>query len=759
VPRRIVSVRPLRYLAPMDSHDASVFRDTIILQNVRDLVSLAAVVLDTRYAILRMFDATIIANDDAAPIVPDAEESSLIPGMRFYAAVPVLDDDGRAIGTLAVFDAGTRDLTWSHKQILMRIGRQVARWFDTDVRLEAVEKRLLRLETVFDALPLAAYVMENGRFAVINARFARALGYTKEELMAMESVVEIVVPEEQEFVREMLRRREVGEQNEVRYITHIRTRDGLICDAELHGSVAYVNGRRLLIGAAVDITAHSQERRRTLEREEHFRALTENVSDIIAILDPRGVVSYVTPSVERMLGYLPEEVTGKDYSFFVHPDDRERVSEACKAMRRVPHAPFSSPAYRFRAKDGSWKVLESVGTNLLNHPQVKGLVLNTRDITDRRRLEEQVEQLHRLTSIGRLSAQVAHEFNNVLMGIQPFAEVVQRHADDPRLVAAGEAIVSAIGRGKRITTDVLRFGRPAQLAMQTVDVSSVVRQAIDEVRPSLPSNVILETEIADSPLYISGDAAQLAQVLVNLMLNALEAMRPNGGTMRVSAHLSEGRDIVHIAVCDTGEGIADPDLPHIFEPLFTTKRTGTGLGLSVVWQIVTAHQGHVSAESVPGRGTSLHLSLPAIAEPTADDAPLAPNRERQFGDKVHVLLVEDEPIVAEGVQLALRSAGFEVSVATTGAEVDPRIAERKPDVVVLDLSLPDEDGRTIYERIVALSPMPVIFSSGYASDADVGRMREKPNTMFLMKPYATEELLRAIDQLLDRKDPDDGLPN
>jgi len=124
-----------------------------------------------------------------------------------------------------------------------------------------------------------------------------------------------------------------------------------------------------------------------------------------------------------------------------------------------------------------------------------------------------------------------------------------------------------------------------------------------------------------------------------------------------------------------------------------------------------------------------------------------------------VLLVEDEPIVAGGLRLALQSKGFEVSIATSGAEVLPRMAERKPDVVVLDLSLPDEDGQSIYERIVAFSPMPVIFSSGYASDADVARMRDNPSTAFLMKPYAAEELLQAIDQLLDRKDPDHDLPN
>jgi PAS domain S-box-containing protein len=636
----------------------------------------------------------------------------------------------------------------------------MARLFEIDMRLESADAGLRRLEAVIDAFPLAAYVIENRRFAMVNAKFAQTLGYTKEELLTLNSVTQIVVDEEQQFVREMLRRREAGEQNEIRYATQVRARDGRIYDAELHGSVVYVDGRRLLIGAAVDITVHSQERRRTLEREEHFRALTENVSDIIAILDRRGIVSYVTPSVGRVLGYSPDDLVGKDCCMFLHPDDRDRVSGAVNAMSRAPRASFSSAPYRFRAKDGSWKVLESVGTNLLHHPQVRGLVLNTRDITERKALERQIEQLHRLTSLGRLSAQVAHEFNNVLMGIQPFAEVVRRHsAGAPQLGAAADAIVGAISRGKRITTDILRFGRPAHPALQMVKVSSVIRQAIDEIRPALPANVTLETVIANSAMYIHGDAAQLAQVLINLMLNARDAMQPKGGTLAISARPSAGHEFVHFTIKDSGEGIAAEDLPYIFEPLFTTKRTGTGLGLSVVWQIVTAHHGRVSAESVRGAGTTLHVYIPSLAEPPDHDEPRARTRRRETGTPIHVLLVEDDPTVAGGLQLSLQNEGFEVRIAATGAEVLPRIAERKPDIVILDLSLPDDDGRNVYERILAEAPLPVIFSSGHAREADVGRLLDNPRASFLMKPYTTEELLRTIDQLLERRDPDHDLAN
>ncbi len=256
----------------MASKNPSVFCDAITLRSAREIVSLAAVLLDARFAILRMFDGTVLTNDEAAPIAAEAElaervsarretvfaftveESRLVPGIRFYASAPVRDEEGHALGTLAVLDPGMRELTFSDRQILVQFGKQIGRLFETDVRLGSLETQLRRLETIIDALPIAAYVMENGRFAMVNARFVRALGYTKDELLAMESVTQIVVAEEQESVREMLRRREAGEQNAVRYMTQIRARDSRICDAELHGSVAYVDGQRLLIGAAVDIT-------------------------------------------------------------------------------------------------------------------------------------------------------------------------------------------------------------------------------------------------------------------------------------------------------------------------------------------------------------------------------------------------------------------------------------------------------------------------------------------------------------------------
>jgi PAS domain S-box-containing protein len=745
-------------------------------ENIRTLlqgvVSLAALGLDTRYAVLRLADGSIIASGEDVPVdeeAPLAERATRHDAPVFVSALDRKDDAGISFhvaavlrgasgeinGTLAAFDSGARSDTWDDRQILEQLAAQAARLLEVQNVLAAVESQCRRLDAFVNAVAVPAYVVEHGRFVWVNSKFANALGYTREELLALDSPVDLVLPEEQEFVREILRRREAGDTADVRYSTRVRARDGSVLHAESHGSVALVDGHSYIVGVGVDISEQSRERRRVLDRQEYFRALTENASDVIAILNVAGAITYITPSVERVLGYAPGELQGLQYVSLVHPDDRERVQAVLDRLAQISDASVPVAAYQLRSISGSWRVLESVGSNLLGHPQVRGLVLNMRDITDRKVLEAEVEQLHRLTSLGRLSAQVAHEFNNVMMGIAPFVEIVRRRAgDDANLHRSADAMTSAIARGKRITTDILRFGRPAQPALRSVDVREVIRHAVREIGPLLPHDVALQNGPTDVPLYIAGDPSQLSQVLINLALNARDAIA-GPGTITIAARLGtpgefpRGGDYVHITLTDTGAGIDNVDLPYIFEPLFTTKKTGTGLGLSVVWQIVTAHHGHISVDTEKGKGTTLHIYLPAIERREIEQVPDGrPPSEAM--EKHRVLVIEDEPTVAEGLRMILEAEGFEVAVAENGETVTERLAEQVPDVVILDLSLPDEDGRDTYRRVFASSGMPTIFSSGHAGEGDIESLLLNEHTAFLMKPYTSDELLSTIAQLLGK---------
>jgi PAS domain S-box-containing protein len=611
---------------------------------------------------------------------------------------------------------------------------------------------------LIDRSTVAMYALDGDRFSFVNAKFAAALGYTKEEILALDSVTEIIVDDQRETVQEMLRRREAGDDSDVRYTTHVRCKDGSIVEAEIHGSVVYVDGRRIVIGAAVDITGQSTANRRVKEREEYFRALTENVSDVIAILDPDGRITYISPSAERVLRYSVEELIGSSHFALVHPDDRGRVMASFERLVAAGSDPVFCEPYRLRRKDGAWRLVESVGTNLLDHPQVHGLVVSTRDVTERKSLEQELEQLHRLTSLGRLSAQVAHEFNNVLMGIQPVVEVIRRYgANNPQLLRFSDLVAASISRGKRITTDILRFGRPAQLTLHPVKVEDLIRQVREEMRPMLPEGIALTLGVGEMPAEasVSADRAQLAQVLINLALNARDAMLANGGTLTIGASPGQPNDLhqrfTHFTVSDTGEGIASENLPHIFEPLFTTKKTGTGLGLSVVFQIVAAHGGHISVDSELGKGTTFHIFIPTVIEAGSQAEPDVPHEKTELPQTIRVLLVEDDEAVAYGLQWSLEADGIGVHVVGKGADVLPAMFDFRPDVIVLDLNLPDEDGRNVYQRIAAQSRVPVIFSSGHAFEREIRELLDNPHAAFLMKPYSSQELLRTIHQVLQSK--------
>jgi PAS domain S-box-containing protein len=734
----------------------------LFLRSVERLLQLAISICDVRFGVVRIAgEAPVTAG---TPVPPEAEEplsrvaasqntlldileqSDLeragVPTVRYYAAVQVFDEAGAPHGTFAVFDDRKRSLTRTQEEALLAIAAQVTR-----------DLEMARRPSI-DDLPVAlfTYSVDSARFTSVNSKLAKTLGYGSGEILALRPVTEIIPEDQRDQVREMIRRREAGDDREVRYSTKVRCRDGTILDAEIHSSIADIDGERVVVGVAADVTNQTASHGHLRESEEYFRALTDHARDVVAIASNDHVLTYVSPSVTRVLGYAPKDLLGETCSKRIHPDDAQVLTSSIAAL---PAGGSTEPAeLRLQHRNGSWRTFEVVATNLLEHPHIRGVALNLYDITERKRMERQLAQLDRLTSLGRLSAQIAHEFNNVLMGIQSVAEAIRRRAGaDPALMRFTDVITTSLKRGKRLTTDVLRFGQPARLTLRPVDVRALFRQTADEIRPLLGGRIRLEVVCAD-PLFVRGDAGQLAQVLVNLALNARDAMEPAGGTLRLEARQAADGEIagaerfIRISVRDTGAGISADDLPYIFEPLFTTKNRGTGLGLSVAFQVVAAHSGEITVDSQVGEGTAFHLLIPSDAAEQPEEE-LSPAAAEPLPESLRVLIVDDDDSVATGLRWSLEAAGMEAHVVGTGAEVLPAIETFRPDVVVLDLSLPDEDGRTVYERIAAQSAVPVVFSSGHVSDAELPELLGQRRTRFLMKPYPTAALVNAVRELVE----------
>lgn len=362
------------------------------------------------------------------------------------------------------------------------------------------------------------------------------------------------------------------------------------------------------------------------------------------------------------------------------------------------------------------------------------------------------EALLRITSLHRIAATVAHEFNNVLMGIQPFAEVIRRRAnDDEKLNNAAVQIISSVTRGKRLTHEILRFSQPAEPTTRTIDTEEWLANLIPELRAMIGPRIELAVQLPREKVRIRGDALQLQQVLTNLVLNSRDAM-PTGGkiTITVSADrklIGASAGMAVLSVHDTGAGMTPAEIENIFEPLFTTKRVAIGLGLAVAQQVVTRNGGSIHVESTPGVGTTFFITIPLTEASPVGIEVAAPHSALRLK---RVLLVEDEPDVAAGIVALLEIEGIQVAVATRGAEAMPAAGAFRPEAVILDLGLPDMAGSEVYERLASRWPsLPVIFSTGHGDEAALQGYLTAPHVGFLRKPYDFNALITMLQKVTE----------
>lgn len=453
----------------------------------------------------------------------------------------------------------------------------------------------------------------------------------------------------------------------------------------------------------------------------------ESASAGLIVIGADGRCTMCNPAAAAMLDKRPEDVVGIDVHALLHPE-HDRQAEHC-------------PIAAARRGEQRSAVNESLEVEWFAASMGEShLVITLHDIREWRALETRLEQSDRLESLGRLAATMAHEFNNVLMGISPFAEVIRRGKNVEK---ATEHIQMAVARGKRITHEILRFTRPPELVRVAVDVPSWLQAVTAEARGLLPATCVLDVSVEPGALQIDGDPNQLQQVFLNLILNARDAVTGKDGRIEITARNDRGS--VHFTVRDNGRGIHPEDQKYIFEPLFTTKRTGTGLGLALAWQVVERHGGRIWVESELGVGTTFHIVLPrgvAVrrAEATVEAAGAASWR---------VLLVEDDEAVASGLGALMAMEGMEVEIARSGREAIAAVRAGTPQVVVLDVSLPDMDGQEVFAAIERIAPdLPVVFATGHMERDTLDALTTRPNVTYLLKPFDFDALAAAMRSVI-----------
>jgi PAS domain S-box-containing protein len=562
------------------------------------------------------------------------------------------------------------------------------------------------------------------------------------------------------------------------HLPSVRTREIEVLTDAFNEMVGQIQVRESALRAAKeDLEERVRERVHDLQREvkerqnaeralrvseSKFRGIVETTKDWIWSVDTDAVGLYNNPAVERILGYTSEEMLGRRMLDYVHPDDRGDVVKAFGSFV-TSQSGWSGIVARVRHKNGQWRWVESTGTPVFDDQgKLSGFQGTNHDITERRVLEEQFRQSQKMEAVGRLAGGVAHDFNNLLGVILGYSELVLRKNPEPRVVAQVTEIRKAADRAAGLTRQLLAFSRKQVLAPKLIEPSTALAD-FGRMLPRLIGEDIHVSLVSEPVLgRVMVDPTQIDQVLMNLAINARDAM-PQGGRLTLEASnrdLATPRRHVHgevppgsyvaIAVADTGCGMDTNVLSHLFEPFFTTKELGkgTGLGLPTVYGIVQQTGGHIEVESEPGRGTRFTIYLPRVPDtpPAA-----APGPAVRRGGQETILLVEDEAALRGITVELLEDEGYRVLAASNGQEA-LEISRRHAgviDLLLTDVVMPGLSGREVAERVALQRPgTRTLYISGYTADAIVHHGVADMSSVLLHKPFTSEALSFKVRELL-----------
>ncbi|MCX7028631.1 MAG: PAS domain S-box protein [Spirochaetes bacterium] len=502
------------------------------------------------------------------------------------------------------------------------------------------------------------------------------------------------------------------------------------------------------------VLLHETTDRRRMEQtlrasEEKFRRVVDSIDQVIFSLDREGRFTYVSPAVERLSGYRVSDIVGMPFTRFVHPDDLERVRDNIAGRYRGDREPHE---FRVVTPGGSLLHVRTYSYPLSDAEGPQGLSGIMTDITGQKQLQNQLLQSQKMEAVGRLAGGIAHDFSNLLTAITGFSEMLLMNEKvDVESRGWVSEIKRSIERGSALVRQLLSFSRKQVVQPRALDLNELIRGIERMLERLIGEHLVLRTRLADGLPPLQADPGQLELAIVNLAVNARDAM-PGGGTLTIETSTVPSREglRIRLVIGDTGVGMDEHVRSHLFEPFFTTKEQGkgTGLGLPTVYGIVRQCGGTIGVESEPGRGTRFVIDLPASdAEPERDGSAAA--EVAAAGGTERLLVVEDDPLVRLTIQACLAPLGYRLTVATDGTEalgVDPSSI----DLLVTDVVMPGLSGRSLAGRMREACPeLAVLFVSGYEAGLLFPDGLPDGRSAFLQKPFTTEALARAVRSLLD----------
>jgi two-component system cell cycle sensor histidine kinase/response regulator CckA len=619
-----------------------------------------------------------------------------------------------------------------------------------------------RYHSLFQKNPLPTWLidLDTMGFVAVNEAATQKYGYSSAEFQSM-TVKDLHLPEDRPSVAERFGPDQRHKPTDG-LITRHRKKDGSIIFAEIVSRLITIDGRELKLAVADDIT----ERKLAEDRIRDQAELLDLASDAIVVRDVEGYIQFWNKGAERLYGWTVAEAMGAKMSKLFSQDDLRTLQAAEQEMSAKGEW---SGELRKRTQTGQ-EIFVSSRWTLVRDDEGRPrsiLMINT-DVTEKKKLETQFLRAQRMEGIGTLATGMAHDLNNILAPILMSAGTLRWDMSAKDKELAISRIETSVKRGAAIIQQVLTFGRGINGDRTPVQPAEIVEEVCKIVGQTFPKDITIQAELAKGLWPVMGDRTQIHQVLLNLCVNARDAM-PKGGRLGIvgrNIHLTQPKAAlpgpaapgayVRLQISDTGCGIPPGDRERIFDPFFTTKEVGkgTGLGLSTVLGIVKSHRGVVTVSSEMGEGTTFEILLPASAEAAAIIAPAVPEQlPRGAGETV--LIVDDEPDIISGMRTALQSQNYRVLVARNGREALDSVKAngQSVNVVVTDLMMPEMDGLTLIRGLRVSNPdLRIIASSGLSADAGGrGRNQELRSLgvkSFLSKPYTADKLLTALHDLL-----------
>ncbi len=625
--------------------------------------------------------------------------------------------------------------------------------------LQASEERYrLLIENAVDEIWTLDF---QGRFAFVSPSVQKVRGYTPAELMGM-TLEEAFIPASAALAREELRLVvEAAARNdpfpEFRRELEERCKNGSTIWTEVTATgIRGEDGRIVgIFGIARNIAERKKADRALAEREAELRAIFESSQDAIGVVQ-HGLHEMVNPAFLSMFGYQrAEDLVGVSLLDLIAPESRYAVLANMEARAQGADVPTRYEATGLR-RDGTKFPME---IHLSTYERGGGLhtVASLRDLSERTRLEKerlryeaQARHNEKMESLGALAGGVAHDMNNVLGAVLGLASIHLVDAPQGSVLRKDmETIVKACERGGSMVRGLLGFARDSLPEERELDLNVVVREAVALLERTTLQRIHLETDLCKDLLHLRGDSAALGHALMNLCVNAVDAM-PDGGTLSVRTR-NQADDTIVLEVADTGSGMPKEVLDKALDPFFTTKPQGkgTGLGLPIVFGTVKAHQGNMELLSEVGKGTQVRMYFPVCNPGVEESKATVEAQPRQEQKALRILVVDDDELLQHAIRRLLKNLGHDATSVTGGEGALAMIADGfAPDLVILDMNMPGMDGAATLPRIRSLLPrVPVLLATGRADQAAIDLVEAHAHVTLLPKPFDLRDLRQTLEQL------------